>query len=327
MFQQSPSTSISLPARLLCYLGPPSTILLTTLASPRTGLLSPLAFLPSALFFKNWRDASKSEPSRRAKLEPLIWTFAATGTLGLTAVALGQMVVCGAASRLLFPSSELRKAFWAEFARGTIAGLTEEELTDRAALASSWQNWVFNGVLTFLAAGLIEETLKYLPITYARRQGTPEERKQRDRAYIDYALVGALSFGLVESLGFLYAACETGNERGSRLVLTVFERLVAGSLGHLLAAALTALRATRRDFCGAKLSWWEIVGPSVLLHGTFDFVAMSFSALDGNVGWIHPVGMQSTVTMVGMVAGVIATAGLWVRREWRQVLKSDQKQK
>ena len=233
------------------------------------------------------------------------------------------MIICGAASRLLFPSNELRETFWEEFSRGTVAGLTRDQLTNRAALAISWPNWVFNGVLTYLAAGLVEETLKYMPIAYARRQGTLEERKQRDRAYIDYALVGALSFGLVESIGFLYAACETGNESGSKLLLTVAERLVAGSLGHLLAAALTALRATQRDFYGKKMSWWQVVGPSVLLHGTFDFIAMSFSALESNVGWVHPVGVRNTVTMIGMIAGVISTAGWWVWQEWKHVLDLD----
>lgn len=52
-------------------------------------------------------------------------------------------------------------------------------------------------------AGLIEETLKYLPITYARRRRTVEQRQKRNRAYIDHALARALSFGAVELIGFL----------------------------------------------------------------------------------------------------------------------------
>jgi hypothetical protein len=51
-----------------------------------------------------------------------------------------------------------------------------------------------------IAAGLVEETLKHLPIAYARcRYGdiAKESKTQhKNRAYIDYALSAALSFGL-----------------------------------------------------------------------------------------------------------------------------------
>jgi hypothetical protein len=51
----------------------------------------------------------------------------------------------------------------------------------------------------FIPAGLVEQTLKYLPIAYARRRygGMEKESKtqHRNRAYIDYALSAALSFG------------------------------------------------------------------------------------------------------------------------------------
>jgi RsiW-degrading membrane proteinase PrsW (M82 family) len=128
-------------------------------------------------------------------------------------------------------------------------------------------------------AGLVEETLKYLPIAYARRR---DAAQRRDRAYIDYALAGALSFGVIENIGFLYASCEKGHESWARLLLTVFERVVVGASGHLLVAALTALRAIRRDYYGEKLSWWGVVGSSV---------AMAFSTVEGSAGWIHPTGM------------------------------------
>ena len=67
------------------------------------------------------------------------------------------------------------------------------------------------------------------------------EVKPRDRAYIDYAITGALSFGLVEIIGFLCSAIESGSQTGSGLALTVFGR-VAVQLAHLSVAALNALR-------------------------------------------------------------------------------------
>ncbi|MCJ1396340.1 hypothetical protein MMC18_009229 [Xylographa bjoerkii] len=317
------NTSLSLSARLLCYLGPPSVVLLTAFASPKTALLSPLAFLPTAWFFRKWRESNDVDASRRGELESIIWLYAAAGTVGLCTVALVQIVICKAASAILFGSDEMRKSFWTEFQRSTIDGLTAAELTRRAKLAASWQNWAFNSVLTFVAAGLTEEILKYLPIAYARRRGTAKQRQRRNRAYIDYVLAGALSFGLIESIGFLYAFCKQGHESWPKLVLTLFERIVLGQLGHMSIALLTALRAIRRDYYGDQLSWWSVVGPSVILHGTFDFGALAASALEGNVGWIHPTGVRHTTVMLGLGTGLVVGTAWQVRQEWEALDNRD----
>ncbi|KAM0796948.1 hypothetical protein BDR22DRAFT_882348 [Usnea florida] len=312
-------TSLSLSARLFCYLGPPSVILLTAIASPRTALLCPLALLPTAWGFKVWRESNKRISSRRGEVEVMVWTYAATSTIGITVVGLVQMAICSAVSNVIFRTKELRDSFWNEFGRATIDGLTTGQLERRAELAMSWHNWIFISAFTFLAAGFVEESLKYIPIAYARHRGTVEQRKQRNRAYIDYTVTSALSFGLVESIGFLYASCEQGHETWSKLIVTLFERIIVGSLGHLLAASLTALRATRRDYYGDRMSWWAVVGPSMILHGSYDFVAMASSALEGNVGWIHPTGLRITAAMYGLIGAVIVTASLLVRREWRSL--------
>ena len=254
----------------------------------------------------------------------MVWTYAATGTVGITVVSLAQMAICFVVSSVLFRTRELRDTFWSEFGRTSTDGLTSEELARRAELAMSWQNWVFIAALTYPAAGFVEESLKYIPIAYARRRGTVEQRKQRNRAYIDYTVTSALSFGLVESIGFLYASCEEGHESWPKLMVTLFERIIVGSLGHLLAAALTALRATRRDYYGDRMSWLAVVGPSIILHGTFDFVAMAACALEGNVGWIHPTGLRITAAMYGLIGAVVVTAAWLVRREWKSLGNRDQ---
>ncbi|KAF8851024.1 hypothetical protein BDZ45DRAFT_696256 [Acephala macrosclerotiorum] len=253
----------------------------------------------------------------------MLWIFASAGTLGLTTVALVQIVIGKALSAIIFrPNKVLEDDFWTEFRRSTVDGLTADQLTRRAQLVSTWQNWAFNVVFFFVAAGLVEETLKYLPIAFARRWGTPKERKQRDRAYIDYAIAGALSFSLVEAIGFFYASVENMNESRSRLMLTLFERSV-GQVGHLACAALTALRATRRDFHGDRLSWWGVVAPAVLFHGAFDFLALSSSALEGNVGWIHPRRLKLTTALIGMCLGMVGTVVEMVRREWKALNERD----
>jgi RsiW-degrading membrane proteinase PrsW (M82 family) len=179
----------------------------------------------------------------------------------------------------------------------------------------------------FIAAGLVEETLKYLPIAYARRRygGIAKEGKpqHRNRAYIDYALSAALSFGLLESFDFIYAARD---DTWPKFLLTLVERLVIGQVGHLSAAALTALRAIRRDYYGDgdDLSWWGVVGPAVMFHGMFNFVAISGSAVEGNVGWIHPSNLRIVLPGLGVMVGMVATLVGRVRREWVGIEDLDQ---
>ncbi len=81
-------------------------------------------------------------------------------------------------------------------------------------------------------------------------------------------------------------------------MLTLFER-IAGALARLLTASLSVLRAIRRDYYGDQLSWWAVNGPSVILHVTFNFGTIVASALEGNVGWIHPTGLRNTVMIAG----------------------------
>ncbi len=321
MSQPAPNTSLSLAARLLCYIGPPSAILLTAVVSPQTALLSPLACAPPGWFYSKWRKANAVNPTNRGELEPMIWIFAAAGTLGLATAAVTQMGICLAASRVLFGpgSGERSKYFWQEVQRATVDGLTADQISNRAVLASSWQNWVFNGIFAFVSAGIAEETIKYLPIVYARRRGTPKQRELRNRAYLDYVLAGALSFGVVECIGFIYSCCKQENQTWANLALTVFERIVVGQTGHLASATITAFRAIRRDYCGDNLSWLEVVGPAMLLHGLWDFAALSSSALEGNIGFIHPTSLRVTAALFTVIPGVLGAAVWQVRREWKSI--------
>jgi len=233
------------------------------------------------------------------------------------------MLILKVASPLIFRSPTMRKDFWTEFPRTNILSLTTDQLATRAQLAGSWQNWALMSIMTFVGAGLVEETLKYLPVAYARRRrANTREHRRGDRSYIDYAVAGTLSFGLTEMIGFVYTACESGNEGGLKLVLTVFERLV-GQVGHLSVAVLTALRATRRDDYGDGLSWLGVVGPAIVLHGTNDFVALAASSLEGNVGWIHPSGLKITSLMMGVYSSVLGLAIGWVRKEWKSLNERD----
>lgn len=98
---------------------------------------------------------------------------------------------------------------------------------------------------------------------------------------------------------------------GRFLALTIFERIIGGTLEHLLTAALKGLRARKRE-----RSWWMVIGPSWFLYRSWNFIAMAASAREGIADWVHPTGVRNTV---GLVAGILAVLGLacWlVRREW-----------
>jgi len=314
----SHNTSLSLPARLVLYLGPPATVLLTGLASFRTGVAAPIAFVPAIWFYRKWRQLNKTNPTCRGKLEPILWIFVTVGTIGISTVVLAQITILKGAAIFLF-KSDWFKDFYKEFGRTTTKGLSPGQLAHRAVLASTWQNWVFNALLSFVAAGICEEVLKYLPVVYAQRCGTEKERKERKRAYIDYAVAGCLSFTLIENIGFIYAAAEQDQGAWPVFIMTCAERLLMAPIAHLSAGVLSALRATRRDFYGEKMSLLSVLGPSMLLHGLFDFSALSFSALNGNPGWIHPTRPGLVIPMMSLGLTILGGAVWGVIREWKKI--------
>ena len=121
-------------------------------------------------------------------------------------------------------------------------------------------------------------------------------------------------------ISFIYAACSSAQEPLPKLAFTVLERLVVCGLGQLLTAALTALRFTKQKPKNTRSylrTWWNAIWPSVLLHGSSNFIAMSASTLEGNVGWIHPRSAWITGPMIVGVLSVQAVGARLVRGEWR----------
>lgn len=302
----NPHTPLSSSARLVIYLGPITILLLIFRISPRTGIFSPVASIPTILFYRLYFTHLNINGSNRANLESLVWNYASILTIGFIITILIQEAMGSLTLTMLFGRGAAKQDFWAEFRRkrNSLRHLSLSELTHRAKLAASWPNWGFNAYLSYPETGLVEELLKFMPVLYARSRG------EQVSTYIDFALAGASSFRVVETIGFLYGAVE--HSAGGRfLALTIFERIIGGTLGHLLTAALTGLRARKRE-----RSWWMVIGPSLFLHGSWNFIALAASAREGNVGWVHPTGVGNTV---GLVVGILAVLGLacWlVKREW-----------
>jgi RsiW-degrading membrane proteinase PrsW (M82 family) len=341
MASPTPNTSLSLSARLVTYLGPPSVILLTGFGSPKTALLSSIAFIPTGVFFDNWHRRTRGRgisssgsdskhvvtASRYGELEPMVWIYAATATLGVPASVVLQLGLGTGFAALFFGDG--KRAVIKEFLRPAVDGLTPAQIAYRASVAGSWPYWGFLASISFFAMGLGEEALKYLPVMWARRRERERERLaegsskdktkkpavRRDRAYVDYAVASGLAFGVIENIGYIHAACKQEHASVASIAVMFLGRVTFGAVGHALMASLSALRATRRDFGDEQLGFLGPIGPAVLIHGLFDFIAFGACALDGNVGWIHPTGFWKVTTLYGLATSMFMGTAWLVKQQ------------
>ena len=76
--------------------------------------------------------------------------------------------------------------------------------------------------MSFIAASFTEETLKYLPIAYARYRNGHTKQKL-EGSYVDRAIAGALAFGVAGILAFLYAATNSPSDSWSSLGVLFLE--------------------------------------------------------------------------------------------------------
>ena len=265
-----------------------------TYTSPLTAGFLPVLLLPTFILLRFDRMRPHDQ---RTDPETLLWTYVLTGAIGTTAVLVVQSIVSYGVAWLLFRSET--GIFFEEFSRqeGDVARMDDEALAARRAMAYSWKNWAFLFVLAFVAAGAVEEMMKYYGLQYARRYG----RVAHPMNYITLAMAASLGFSTVEGIGFVYVMVQDGQTL-DRIVLTVLERVVHGPPTHALGAGLIGLNVIRRDVRGERLSLPRVTGLSALFHGGFNFVVMGVSALQGNVGWIHPRG-KTLLLVLAFTAG------------------------
>lgn len=337
------NASLSIPALLVFYLGPPGLIYASyLLSSPKIAALITLTFLPIALLYTKWRAANTTAPSRRAPLEPLLWTS----------------VVAFLALNVLLGPLSLLTMFLMAVAFGVIdEGEGGGMLTD----LSSWRTWAYVSAMA-LTVAVMEGAVKYLPIAYARRRrrrtqkmqlqqqqkekaeqeqerSDEDEQQQQppvacrsqyhgDRAYVDFALASALAMGFYEAMGNII---NKKNETNGAIAMAVFERTTACT-GHILWILPTALRATRRDlFEGQQpdtdtkketMGWWNVSGPGMVLHGVNDFFAFATMALHGS-GWAS---FNNAYILSFLRVVVLYAIGMWVARREFRLLSGDEKE-
>lgn len=308
------NAATSMSAKVAIALVPVVTSIMAGLSSAKAAVLTPLVFLPTVVVYYWWVRANRTSHQSRGELEPLIWTYLIVGIGGTLALSIAQLSMYFVlVSVTMGPDAN---DYWTEFLRGTAEGLTAEQRQRRAEIASSWQHWLLTFLFSYVMAGGFEELMKFFPVLYARRRDQ-KKKLRRDRAYIDYALAGALSLVTVECIGFISDTCANGIQGWVEPLVTLAQRLVAGTLGHVLTALLTSLRAIRSDFYGPSMSWIRILAPAIFLHGTANMVVFVSCSMQGHVGWVHPTEMISIVGLYGNYFGVVGIVGLMVWHEYK----------
>lgn len=305
----SENLSFSWSIKALLWLGVPLLVASLYAASALTAALScPVLLVPGILLW----HASRFENSTVGHLETLIWTFFGSATIGLAAVVGLQAVLCKILARVLFGHAQAQDYF-EEIARNTFKDLTDGEKHKRAEMASKWQYFAFLLIFTFVMAGFLEECMKYIAISLARRS---RRSPVASRHYFYYAVAATLGFSTVENIGFIYASRQ---ESMSMLVLVVLERMIIGTPAHALTGAMLAAGMIRRNIHGHAISMWSILQAPTIYHGSFDFALFAVSAANGNVGWRHPDTPGSVALTLGLALGIIAVAGTQLRSNVRRL--------
>lgn len=267
-----------------------------------TALSLPVVALPTAILLR-WR--SNSPQAARPDLKPLAWTYILSGTVGVAAVSIVQTLIGYVFGIIIFGSTF--DEYMEEFGRKNVATITENERRRRAEMAWTWQYFTMILIFAFILAGSLEEIVKYVAITINRGRGG----KLKPIEYIGFALASSLGFSTIENIGFVYVSTEA--ESVGMIAVTLIERLVLGSTGHCLMAALTACNMIASDVHGACMTPWQILYPAILYHGMFDFAIFGISALDGNVGWIHPTKASSVLLLFVLAVSMLVTLATHVR--------------
>lgn len=300
-------SALSTPTTILAWTLLLATLGFLTAASTVTGILSiPVLAVPVIVL----RYCYIQGPTDSKHLETLIWTLLSTGTLGVAIVAAVQTTLFRPLASLLFDSraSEYLK----EFTRQNTAGLSDADKRRRAEMARKWQYFAFLFIFCFGLAALTEEVLKYSAITFASRWGSIETEQQ----YLQCAIAATLGFSTVENIGFIYGA---RTDSRIMLVVTVLERIVLGMPGHALSGCLLALSIVRRDLRHESVGLLGILAFPTFYHGLWDFSLFAISALNGNIGWVHPKNAVSIVAGLGMAVGISIAAFCHVQYEMRDL--------
>jgi RsiW-degrading membrane proteinase PrsW (M82 family) len=201
-----------------------------------------------------------------------------------------------------------------ELQRVTLEHVPEYIIQARQQMAWTPRYFVGLTILSYAGSAVVEEAIKYIALRLAVRRARP----RHEHEYLIYAALAGLGFGTLENILVTYDSI-TENATSGMLALTVVERLIFASLGHTVMALLTGLQSIRRDSRGEKLPVWRVLAKAVVCHGTSNFILLSVSAWNGNVGWIHPTDAGSIVLALSSVIALQIKAAWDVSKQLKEL--------
>jgi RsiW-degrading membrane proteinase PrsW (M82 family) len=266
-------------------------------------LIVPVVTVPITGFL--WYNSGQKKPEDRVPASFLLKTWALSGLFGPAIAAPVQLALGYPVAKLLFGQEMERYFLEMGRSENEVKGLDPQTLAARREMAFSLPNLAGNLFMSTVAP-LVEEVLKYAVLRIVGRYFP--EKAQTKRNYVLIAMAAGLGFAVVENLAFIQHAM--GSETPAQLALTIIERGVVGTCGHLLTAAMTGCNfAENTGAKSQKRSMWTTIKESLLYHGLGNLGLFTISTLYGNVGWIHPrtpVGIAAVVVCVASVNGLAA---------------------
>ena len=277
--------------------------------SPTMAILTPVLFSPTLFAVWRYRQLPREEAGSS---KVATWTYLGCGLLGLPAAGILQWGLCTVMFRALFGARA--GDYMEELQRVTLEHVPEYIIQARQQMAWTPRYFVGLTILSYAGAAVVEETIKYIALRLAVRRARP----RHEHEYLIYAALAGLGFGTLENILVTYDSI-TENATSGMLALTVVERLIFASLGHTVMALLTGLQSIRRDSRGEKLPIWRVLAKAVACHGTSNFILLSVSAWNGNVGWIHPTDAGSIVLALSSVIALQIKAAWDVSKQLKEL--------
>ena len=262
-----------------------------------------------------WYNSHQKNPEDRVGSSFLLTTWIASGFIGPTSAGAAQFVIAWPAGKVVFGDGLDR--YIMEFGRSEneVKLLPPETVAFRRDLAYSTPNLLAIVFMSTLAP-LTEEVFKFAALKTVERYFPTKTKTKRN--YVLIAMAVGLGFALVENLAFIAAATDKSTQ--TQLAITIIERSLFGTSGHLLTAALTGCKfAQMQGTTSASKSMWSTIKESMLYHGLGNFGLFVTTTLYGNVGFVHPPDALGMAAMFTYIIGVNACAAWRVSSELKRI--------
>lgn len=223
--------------------------------NPQMFAAGPLILLPSCAF--GFWYARKKRAGVPLELDMFVRLFAGGFVPGAIVVVIVELVV-GLVFFFICFNNQL--SGWKSILEALEADpANSAEIMKTFTIDKTFGFYAFIFILSYVVAGLCEETMKYSIVKRIKRN---RPVLQDYDVYLFYAFAPALGFSTIENLG--YAVISSG------AAVTAIERIFVSTPLHLLCGHITALQLVRKEVFGEKLNYFQMIWRSVLLHGTFD---------------------------------------------------------